>query len=190
MIIARAQMRVFAQLSCFAPHDQQRFGMDFVADHTVYHMRADLLQFRRPADISLLVKARHQLDHHRDLLAILRCANQRLHQLRIRPRAVHRHLDRHHIRGMRRIIQPLDHRRERLVRMVQQNIALADGLKNIATFAQLFIHAHAIRGKFQRGLIDPIGHLHQPYQIHRPIDAIHVVLIQAKLCGQERSHRR
>jgi hypothetical protein len=78
MVVPGAKMHVAAQLAAFAAHYQQHLGVGLVADHSVYHLHAGFLQPIREADIGLLVEARAQLDHHGDVLAVARGADQAL----------------------------------------------------------------------------------------------------------------
>ena len=67
-------------------------------------MRADFFELGRPTDIGFFVEAGHELDDDGDFLAVLRGAQQRLHEHRIRTGAVDRHLDGDNLRIGRRLI--------------------------------------------------------------------------------------
>ena len=129
MVVAGAEVDVAAQAAFLAPDDHQRLGVRLVADDAVDHVRADFLELARPADVGFLVEARHQLEHDRDFLAVLRGADQRLHQDRVGAGAVDRHLDADDLRVGCRLVEQVDDRLERLVRVVQQDVAAADASK-------------------------------------------------------------
>ena len=77
-------------------------------------------------DIGLLVEARLQLDEHGDLLAHLGGARERLRDRRGRAHAVERHLDREHRGIRRRLLHEAGDHVERVIRVMDQDVALAD----------------------------------------------------------------
>ena len=77
MVVAGAQMGVAFQAAVFAADDQRHFGVDFVAEHAVHHVGAGFFQPPRPVHIIGFVKARHQFDDYRYLLAGERGSHQR-----------------------------------------------------------------------------------------------------------------
>ena len=117
-------MAVAADAVRLLAHDQARLAVRLVADQAVDDVRAHLLQRARPADVGLLVEARLQLDEHRDLLAVLGRGGERLRDRRGRAHAVERHLDGEH-RGIdRRLLHEAGDGVERLVRVVDEDVAL------------------------------------------------------------------
>ena len=154
-------------------------------------MRADFLELGCPADVRLLVEARHQLDDDGDFLAVLRGADQRLHQHRIGAGAIDGHLDRDHLRVGGRAIEQVDHRREALVGMVQQDVAGADAVEDVAVApGQRLRRPRLEGGEFQVVARNPVGHLHHAHEIDRTGDAVEVVLREVELREQEVGHRR
>ncbi len=136
VVVAGAQVHVAHQAALLAADHHGHLGVGLVADDAVDHVGAHLLQPRGPVDVGLLVEARHELDHHRHFLAVARGVDQRLHDHRVGPGAVHGLLDRHHQRILRGLADQLDHRREGLERPVQQHVALADGLEEVASLGE------------------------------------------------------
>ena len=165
-------MRVSVQAACFAADDQRHFGMDFVAEHTIHHVRARFFQAPCPFHIVRFVKTRHQFHHHGYLLARFGRRQQRFDQFGIRAGAVNRHFDGDHIGIVRRIVDKFHHRLEGLVRMVQQDVALGDFIEQAGRFAQRRRILRHIGRKFQFLARHHVGHGHQPHQIHRPVHAV------------------
>jgi hypothetical protein len=94
-------------------------------------VHAVALERARPGDVVRLVEARLQLDQHRHLLARLRRVGQRAHDRRVAARPVQRGLDRQHLRVLGRLLEePLDRGRERVERVVDQQVALADQVEH------------------------------------------------------------
>ena len=69
VVVAGAEVRIAFQTAFFAADNQSHFGMDFVAEYTVYDMRARVFEPLRPIDVVCFVEARHQFHNHRYLLA-------------------------------------------------------------------------------------------------------------------------
>ena len=76
VVVAGTEMGVALQSAFLAADDEQRLGVRLVADDAINDMGADFLQLGRPADIGLLVEARHQFDDDSDFLAVLCGADQ------------------------------------------------------------------------------------------------------------------
>ncbi len=110
--------------------------MRLQAEHAVDDLRARMLQPLRPVDVRLLVEARHQLDDDGHFLAAPRRLDQRFHQHRIDAGAIHGLLDRDDVGIVGRLADELDDRLERLVRMVEQDVVLADRRQDVRLLAQ------------------------------------------------------
>ena len=110
--------------------------MRLQAEHAVDDLRAGVLQPLRPVDVRLLVEARHQLDDDRHFLAAPRRLDQRLHQHRVDAGAIDGLLDRDDVGIVGGPADELDDRLERLVRMVQQDVVLADRREDVRLLAQ------------------------------------------------------
>ena len=136
MVVAGAEVAVAAYALRFAAHDQHQLGVRLVADHAVHDVRAGFLQPRRQLDVGLFIEARAQLDDHRDVLAGLRRRHQRVDDVRLIAGAVQRLLDRQHARVGGRLAQQVHDRREALERMVQQHVALPDGVEQVVRVAE------------------------------------------------------
>ena len=105
--------------------------MDLQADQTIDDVHALAFQRPRPLDIALLIEARLQLDQHGDLLAFLHRLQQRFDDGRVPAHAVQRHLDRQHVGIVRGLANEIDHRLERIERMVQQHVLPPDEREDV-----------------------------------------------------------
>ena len=102
MIVAGSEMCIRLQprpaRRVLLPAQQQReLGVRLQAEYAVDDLRARLLEPLRPVDVRLFVKARHQFDNDRDLLAAAGGLNQRFHQHRVDAGAIDGLLDRDHV---------------------------------------------------------------------------------------------
>ena len=73
--------------------------------------------------------------------------------------------------------------------MVQQDVALADGVKHVGTVGHLPDRCRHVRRVFQHRFVDHVGHLQQAHQVHRPFDAVAVRVGQAELLQQSHHQR-
>ena len=105
-------------------------------EHAVDDLRPDLLQLLRPVDVGFLVEAGEQLDDDGDFLAAARRLDQRLHQHRVHAGAIDRLLDRDDVGIVGGPADEFDDRVERLERMVQQDVVLADRGEQVRRVAQ------------------------------------------------------
>ena len=185
MVIARAQMRIGFQAALFAANHQRHFGMHLVAKHAINNVRARIFQLGCPRNIVRFVKPRHQFHHHGNLLARQRRRHQSARQLGMAARAVNRHLNRHHIRVVRGITDKFHNRLKRLIRMVQQNIALGDFVQQRCRFAQRAWILRRKRRKLQIGAVHHVRHRNQPHQIHWPFHLIQLIARELKLFQQK-----
>ena len=95
------------------------------ADDAVHDVHACLLHAARPLDVGLFVEARLQLDDDGDLLALLRRFDQRVHHRALVAGSIDRLLDREHLGVARGKHDEVLDGRERLVRMVEQDVRVA-----------------------------------------------------------------
>src|SRR4029453_7652026 len=103
-------------------------------------MATVLLKAPRPGDIGLLVKAGLDLDQCQHLLAGLRRLDQCVDDGGVAGRAIKGLLDRQDMRIISRLLnEALNTRRERVVRMVQQNIAMLYSGEHVGGFRRLHL---------------------------------------------------
>ena len=124
VVVAGPDVHVAAQPDALAAHDQRHLRVGLEADQAVDDVGARLLEAAGPDDVRLLVEARLDLDQHHDLLAALRGPDQRPDDRRVARRPVQGLLDRQDVGIVGRLVdEPLDRRRERLVRVVDEQVA-------------------------------------------------------------------
>ena len=185
MVIAGAEMAIPVQAPRFAPHDHDQLGVGLVAHHSVHDVRAGLLQPVGERDVGGLLEARHELDDDRDFLARAGGIDERIDDGRVRSGPVQRLLDREHLRVGRRLAQEVDHRREAVEGMVQQDVLLADRLKEVLMSEQPLRH-----GGYQWRVLEILAvhefvHRHQPVEIHRPVHGVVVVRVECEALEKE-----
>ena len=127
VVVAGAEVDVPAQPSRLAPDDERRLRVDLEPGEAVDDVDARLLERARPLDVAAFVAARLDLDETHGLLAALRRVDQGGYERRVVARPVHGRLDRDHLGiGRCAIDERLEAGRERVVRMVDEEIACAD----------------------------------------------------------------
>ena len=145
-------------------------------------VHARFLQRARPADVGALVETRLELDEADHLLAALRGADQRRDERRIVARAVHGLLDGEYVGvGDRLFDQPLDRRRERVVGVVQEDVALAHRRHHVDRLG-LLGHQPRLRDRRPRRvaqLREPrdLHDLPQVVEVEQPVDREHVLVL-------------
>ena len=188
MVVAGAQMGVAFELAFFTAHNQHHFGVDFVAEHAIHHVRAHGFELACPVDVVFFVKARHQFHHHGNLFTGRGGGHQRGHQIGIAAGAVDGHFNRHHVRIARGLLNQAHGGLERLIGVVQQHVLLAHHVQQRAVFAQQLRGAGAVRGEFEVGAIHHIGHGHQPHQVNRALYAVKLGAAELELAKQKVIH--
>ena len=132
VIIAGADVAIGDQLAALAPHDQAQLGVGLELDEAVDHLDARAFQIARPFDVGFLVEAGLELDHRGHGLAGVGRLFQRLDDRRGLARAVERPFDRHDVGIGGGLLQELQHDVERFVRVMDDDVLLADGGEAIA----------------------------------------------------------
>ena len=161
-------------------------------DQAVDDVRAGPLQLARPDDVRLLVEARLDLDQDDDLLAALGGADERLDDGRVARRAVERLLDGQDVRVVGGLgDEPLDRRRERLVRVVDEDVARPDRGEDVGRLV-LVGRDQPRRGdrRPRHGLeVRPVelGDRPQPGQVQHPADLVAVGLAETQAAQQQGS---
>ena len=159
VVVARAEVRVAADAVALAAHDLERLAVRLEADEAVDHVGALALQRLGPADVALLVEARLELDEDGDVLAVGRRLHELLDGRRVATAAVQRLLDGQHVRIVGGGAQELDHRVERVVGMVEQHVAVADGGEELGSFEPRERRRDRLheRGVLELGPVDGAG---------------------------------
>ena len=127
IVVAGAQVHVAADLLAFLAHDHRQLAVRLETHEAEHHVHAGPLQVPRPGDVVGLVEPRLELHERRHVLAVLGRLGQRAHDRAVAAaRAIERLLDGQHLRIAGRQLDEIEHRHERLVRMVQQNVVLGN----------------------------------------------------------------
>ncbi len=172
-----------------APHDQRDLAVGLEADEAVDDVHARVLQRARPLDVGRLVEARLQLDDGRDLLAVLGGADERADDGRVGAGAVERLLDGEHVGIVGRLRDELDHVLERLVGVLQQDVALGDDAEDVVVLLQ---RRHDLRRErlvaCTRAGPRARADGHEVGQVQRPVEQVDVVGLEAQRRAQEGDH--
>lgn len=124
-------MQVAADAVFFAAHDKRNFAVGLEAGQTVNDVAAGFFELLCPVDVVFFVKARFQLDKHRDLFAVFGGFDERRDDGRVAADAVERLLDGKYVFVFCGLCDELHDTVECLIWMVNKAVALTDGLKNI-----------------------------------------------------------
>ncbi len=138
VVVARPDVDVMAHAVALAPDHEDALDVRLQARDPVDHVDAGLLELLRPSDVRPLVEAGLELHHADRLLATLGGVDQRRHQRRVRARPVDGLLDREHVGiGDRLLDEPLDRCRERVIGVVEEDVALANRGEDVALLGPL-----------------------------------------------------
>ena len=154
-------------------------------------MAARPLQRTGPLDVGLLVEARLDLDERHDLLAGLGRVDQRVHDRRVTRRAVERLLDRQDVRvGSGLLDEALDGRRERVVRVVDEHVAVAQRREH--RLRRLALGEARVRRRdeglvLERRAVDVVD-LPQRAEIEQARHAQDVLVVDLDLAGEQVEH--
>ncbi len=133
VVVPRSDVDVAPQHVALAANDQRRLRVDLQVVEPVDDVHARLLEGPRPLDVQPLVEACLELDEADALLARLGGLDQRGNDRRVLARPVHRRLDPDRV-GVDdgRSYERLDRRRERVVWEMDEDVALADLVEELA----------------------------------------------------------
>ncbi|MNI35857.1 hypothetical protein D3C73_898940 [compost metagenome] len=134
--------------------------------------------------VGLFVEPRPQFDHRSDFLAVTRRIHQRIDDFRVGAGTVQGLAHRQHVRVLGGLAQQVDHRGERLERVQQQDVLLADHAENVLAVLQQFRDLRGERQVLQLALAVQAGDAEQPRQVHRTVDLVQLGLAQVELFEQ------
>ena len=143
------------------------------------------MQAARQLQVGLLVETCAQLDDRGDFLTIARCFHQSIDDFRVGARAIQRLLDRQHAGILRRLTQQVDHRREGLEGVQQQDVLLGDDAEDVLAVLQQLRDRRGEGRVLQLRMAVQAGDAEQPREIDRAVDAVQLALAQAELLEQE-----
>ena len=181
VVVARAEVHVAADALAFAAHDEHDLGVRLEADEPVHHVHALALEGLGPADVALFVEARLELEEDGHLLAVGGGLHQRVDDRRVATHAVERRLDGQHVGVVGGGAHEVDDRVERVVGVVQQDVAVADGGEDVGVLGAL---QHRRRGLHQRlvlqvGAVDALQ-VPEAAEAERRLDGVDVVVARAR----------
>ncbi len=192
VVVAGADVHVAADAAALAPHDERALGVRLERREAVHHVHARALERARPADVAGLVEARLELDQHDRLLALLGRAHERRHHRRVARGAVDRVLDGEHVRVVDGLLdEALDRGREAVVRVVDEDVALADRAEDVGRLVALAAqprarHALPLRiaqvGPVDAGELDEVG------EVEHPVDGVDVGVVGVQVPEQLMAH--
>src|SRR5215213_9656831 len=143
--------------------------MRLEANDTVGDVDAPGLELARPGDVRLFVEARFQLDQNGDLCLLVARLREPLDYRGLRADTVERLLYGEHLGVVGRRPDEVDDGCERVVGMVEQDVAVPDGLGDRARGPDLRGHPGRYRRGEQIGAIDvrELLYIRKPYRVGR-----------------------
>src|SRR5437667_3405539 len=182
-------MHVSPQSASLLANDQGHFGVRFQADDSINDMRPDLLQTPRPVNVVFFVEAGFKLDQHSYLLSAFRRFDQGIDDWRVGPDAIQRCFYREDVRIFGRGAKKFNHRHKRLVRMMQQHLLMTDRIEYRFSLTK---HGWSQRFKCFVLRIRQIELIqsHEIGNVERPIDGVHILILELKRAAEEFHHRR
>src|SRR5262247_581695 len=189
VVVARAEVDVAAQLVLLLAHDERHLGVGLQSDQAVDDVDAGLLQSLRPLDVRLFIEAGLEFDQHRDLFAVLGGFDQRFDYRRILAHAVERLFDRQHVRVARGLTQEFDHRRERLVGVMEQNVLVAYGVEDVFSGTQRRRRCRRERLVLQLRQVELVER-HQVGDVQGAVNRVDVLLLHLQRMAQQLDHVR
>ena len=149
-------------------------------------MDAVLFHLVGPGDIGRFVETRLELNRHHDLLAVVCCLHQIVHDPGLLRCPIQRHLDGQYLRVAGRFANEALYRGgERLIWMLQQNRTLTANQVKYVRLAEDRGIVHRVVGRItQIGAVYG-GHLEQIALLDQSVDLEDIgVLIETEFCGQ------
>src|SRR5262245_9027503 len=189
VVVASAEMNVAAQLVLLLAHDEGDLGVGLQPDQAVDDVDAGLLQSLGPLDVRLFIEAGLEFDQHRDLFAVLGGFDQRFDYRRILAHAVERLFDRQHVRVARRLAQEFDHGRDRLVRVMEQDVLMAYDVEDVFPRAQRRRRGRRERLVFQLRQVELVER-HQVGDVQGAVNRVNVLLLHLQRMAQQLDHVR
>ncbi len=177
-------------------HNERELAVRLQSDDAVYDVHTRALELARKCDVRVLVEARLEFDEREHLLAGVRGVDERVDDRRVARRAVERLLDREHLRVGCCLREERLHRSgERVVRVVQQDVALADRREDVLRTARLDLCDLAVRRRHERAELEvrPVdaAELEQHGRVERGGQAVDLLRRHAHLVGEQlREERR
>ena len=186
VVVAGAQVHVAAQLAALPPYDHQHLGVALVAHDAVDHAGACVPEPHGSFDVGAFVEPSQQLHDDGHLLAVAGRLDQLLDDRRVAARSVQRLLDGEHVRVPGGRVQQLDHRVERLERVVHEHIPLTHDLEDRSGRVPPEGCSGGEGGPLQVRSVDLTDQVRQPVHVDGPVDGVEVVDLDPHLPQQLR----
>ena len=193
VVVARADVGVAPQAVGLVAQHQRQLAVRLEAHDAVDDVAAGALELAGPPDVGLLVEACLDLDQHQDLLAGTGRVDQRVDDGGVARGPVERHLDREDLGIGRRLLdEALDARGEGVVRVVHQDVALAQRAEEIGRtggldLGEVLVRARHERLEVQLGPVD-VGDLVERAQVERSGEAHDLVGAHPELGREQLQH--
>ena len=173
--------------------DELAVGLE--ADDAVDDVHAGAFELEGPGDVGVLVEARLDLDQRQHLLAGVGRVDQRVDDRRVGAGAVQRLLDGQHARVGGRLGEERLHRRgERIVGVVQQDVALADRGEDVLCAARFDFGDLTVRGRDERAVLEVRAverlQFEQYGEVERRGQAVDLFRVDAELVGEQLGEER
>ena len=137
VVVAGAEVQVAADAVFLAADNERDFAVGLEAGQTVNDVAAGLFELLCPVDVVFFVKARFQLDKHRDLFAVFGGFDERRDDGRVAADAVERLLNGEYVFVFCGLCDELHDTVECLIWMVNKAVALTDGPENIGVAEEI-----------------------------------------------------
>ena len=182
VVVAGAEVHVAADAVALAAHDQHDLGVGLEAYEAVDDVHSFALERLRPADVALFVEARLELDEGGDLLAVGRRLHECVDHGGVAADAVERRLDGEHVGVLGGRADEVDHGVERVVGVVQQDVAVADGGEDVGGFGAVERRRRGLDERREREL-GPVDALQVPQaaQAQRRLDRVDVLFAELEV---------
>ena len=172
VVVAGTDVGVATDAVGLVADDQRELAVRLEPDQAVDDVAARLLELAGPTDVGLLVEAGLDLDEDQHLLAGLGGVDERVDDRRVTGGAVQRLLDGEHVRvGGGLLDEALHAGRERVVRVVQQDVAPRDRREHVGRARGLDLGEVAVRMRDERRVLQlgtvEVGDAVQAGQVER-----------------------
>ena len=184
VVVTGTQMRITHDFTALATQDEHHLGVGLEPHHAIDDHRTGGLQAAGQLQVGFFVEARAQFDDCGHFLAVARGIHQRIDDLGVGTAAVQRLPHGQYMGILGGLAQQIDHRRERLERVQQEDVLLADHAEDVLAVLQQFRNLWRERQVLQFWVAVQTGDAEQTRQVDRAVDLIELGLGQVELLEQ------
>ena len=172
----------------FEADDLQELRVDLEVHGAVNDVHPDLLHLPRPLDVVALVELRSELHEHGDRLPVLLGAHESFDQRRVLADPVETYLDALDVRVLGGLVDEPDDRRESLVGVVEDPVALLDSLEHVHPLGELGRHVWLERLLLELGMVqsDQLPEVSQTYGV----GPVYLEVADLEVPGEQLDHIR